>query len=53
MTESEKIEKEIKRKVEQYARAQKEYHGDSALSKRIEGEIDGLEIKLKKMKGEL
>ena len=49
--EIDRIEREIKALVKRYADAQKRYHGDSALSKRIEGEIDGLEIELRKLKG--
>lgn len=46
----EEIEKLIKEKVKQYAAAQKRYNGDSALSKRIEAEIDSLDCMLKKLK---
>ena len=45
-----KLEAEIKKKVEQYSRAQKRNNGDSAESDRLEGEIDSLELKLKKLK---
>ena len=45
------IENEIKNKVQQYVNAQKKYNGDSALSKKIEAEVDSLEIKLKILKG--
>jgi hypothetical protein len=44
-----KIQKKIQKKVEQYVNAQKRYRGDSALSKRIEAEIDSLECMLKKL----
>lgn len=43
------IEKEIKIKVGQYMRAQKRYNGDSALSKKIEMQIDILEQRQKKL----
>lgn len=43
------IEKEIKIKVEQYVRAQKRYNGDSALSNKIECDIDILEQRQKKL----
>lgn len=46
----EQIEKLIEKKVQQYANAQKKYNGDSALSRRLEGEIDGLECMLNKLK---
>lgn len=45
-----RLEKEIQKKVQQYANAQKRYHGDSVLSRRIEGEIDALDCKLRKLK---
>lgn len=45
----EQIEKKIQEKVKQYVEAQKRYHGDSALSRRIECEIDILENKLRKV----
>ena len=45
----EEIEKLIKKKLEQYVNTQKRYHGDSALSRRLEGEIDSLEVQLKKL----
>lgn len=48
----EQIEKLIQKKVQQYANAQKRYHGDSALSRRLEGEIDSLDLMLKKLKEE-
>lgn len=48
----EQIEKLIKEKVKQYGETQKRYHGDSYLSRVIEGEIDSLEIMLKKAKEE-
>lgn len=47
----EEIEKIIKAKVSQYVAAQKRYHGDSALSDKLEGEIDSLELQLKALKG--
>ena len=43
------IEAKIKRLVDEYAKVQKKAHGDCAESKRIEAEIDGLEIELKKL----
>lgn len=46
----EKIELIIEQKVRQYVAAQKRYNGDSALSKRLEGEIDVLEQQLKEVK---
>ena len=46
------IEEEIKRLVDKYARVQKQAHGDCAESKRIEGEIDALEIELRKLKSQ-
>lgn len=46
----EQIEKLIEKKVQQYANAQKRYNGDSALSRRLEGEIDSLECMLNKLK---
>lgn len=49
--EIQKIENEIKRKVQQYAAAQKKYNGDNAISNKLEGEIDHLETKLKLLKG--
>ena len=48
----EQIEKLIKKKVEQYVNAQKRFKGDSALSRRLEGEIDSLECMLNKLKEE-
>ena len=45
----EKIELIIEQKVKQYVAAQKRYNGDSALSKRLEGEIDALEQQLKEV----
>lgn len=45
-----RIESEIAKKVDQYKNSMKRYHGDNATSKRLEGEIDGLEIELKKLK---
>ena len=45
----EKIELIIEQKVRQYAAAQKRYNGDSALSKKLEGEIDVLEQQLKEV----
>lgn len=47
----EEIENKIQKKVEQYVNAQKRYRGDSALSRRIEEEIDSLECMLKKLEG--
>lgn len=47
---ADKIEKLIQEKVKQYAAAQKRYNGDSALSRRIEAEIDSLDCMLKKLK---
>lgn len=44
------LETEIKKKVAQYSRAQKRNNGDNAESDRLEGEIDSLELKLKKLK---
>jgi len=46
----EKIQLIIEQKVRQYTAAQKRYNGDSALSKRLEGEIDALEQQLKEVK---
>lgn len=54
-TQNEKIkelELAIEKKVEQYVNAQKRYHGDSALSRRIEWEIDALEVQLKDIRKE-
>ena len=48
----EKLELLIEQKVRQYVNAQKRYHGDNALSYRLEGEIDILENELKKLKEE-
>lgn len=45
----EKIQLIIEQKVRQYVAAQKRYNGDSALSKRLEGEIDALEHQLKEV----
>lgn len=45
-----KLQKEIDKKVKQYGDAQKRYHGDNAISHRLEGEIDGLELQIKKLK---
>ena len=45
----EEIKKLIEKKLQQYVNAQKRYHGDNALSYRLEGEIDVLEMKLKKL----
>lgn len=42
------IESKIKRLVDKYAKVQKKARGDCAEIKRIEAEIDGLEIELKK-----
>ena len=47
---ADKIEKMIQEKVKQYSAAQKRYNGDSALSRRIEAEIDSLEVMLEKLK---
>lgn len=45
----EKLELLIEQKVRQYVNAQKQYHGDSYLSKKLEGEIDVLEQQLKEV----
>lgn len=47
------LEFEINKKVKQYANAQKRYHGDSALSSRIEAEIDSLEAQIKNIRKEV
>ena len=52
MRDEKTIKKEIKALVARYARVMKRAGGDCAETKRIEGEIDGLEIELKKLKGE-
>jgi hypothetical protein len=55
-TQDEKIKEleiAIKEKVKQYVNAQKRYHGDSALSRRIEGEIDSLETQLRNIRKEV
>ncbi len=44
------LEKKIKDKVKAYSKAQKDNNGDSALSDRLESEIDSLELELKKLK---
>lgn len=44
------IEAEIEKLVNKYARVQKRAHGDCAESKRIEAEIDSLEIELRRVK---
>lgn len=44
------IDNKIKELVKKYAAAQKRYHGDSALSHKIEGEIDSLCIWQKQLK---
>ena len=49
MRTAEVIETEIKNLVEKYGRVQKRMHGDCAESKRIEAEIDALEIELRKI----
>lgn len=49
----EEIEKSIKVKVSQYGAAQKKYHGDNALSDKLESEIDNLELQLKALKREI
>lgn len=46
------VEREIKILVDRYARVMERAGGDCAETKRLEGEIDGLEIALKKLKGE-
>lgn len=54
MSKEEKIkqlQEQIKKKVCQYVNAQKRYNGDSALSKKIEAEVDSLEIQIKMLKG--
>lgn len=43
------IEVKIKKLVDKYVKVQKKAHGDCAESKRIEAEIDELEIELKKL----
>ncbi len=45
-----KVKAEIDRKVAAYSRAQKEYQGDSAISDRLEGEIDSLSVTEEKLK---
>lgn len=52
MRDEKTIEKEIQTLVARYARVMERAGGDCAETKRIEGEIDGLEIELKKLKGE-
>ncbi len=46
----EKIELIIEQKVRQYVNAQKQYHGDSALSNKLEAEIEDLEEQLRRIK---
>ena len=46
------IERKIKILVDRYARVMERAGGDCAETKRLEGEIDGLDIELKKLKGE-
>ena len=46
------VEREIKILVDRYARVMERAGGDCAETKRLEGEIDGLDIELKKLKGE-
>lgn len=52
MRDAKTIEAEIQKLVERYDRVQKRAHGDCAESKRIEGEIDALEIELRKLNGQ-
>lgn len=46
------VENEIKILVDRYARVMERAGGDCAETKRLEGKIDGLDIELKKLKGE-
>ena len=52
MRDIQTIENEIEKLVKRYERVQKRNHGDCAESKRIEGEIDNLEIELRKIKAQ-
>ena len=52
MNDVEVIERKIKTLVNRYARVMERAGGDCAETKRIEAEIDGLEVELKKLKGE-
>lgn len=47
------LEERIQKLVKRYKSAQKQYHGDSSLSKRIEAEISGLEDEQRKLKSKL
>ena len=46
------VEREIKILVDRYVRVMERAGGDCAETKHLECEIDGLEIELKKLKGE-
>ena len=52
MRDEKTIENEIQILVNRYSRVMERAGGDCAETKRIEGEIDGLEVELKKLKGE-
>lgn len=49
----EEIDREIENKVKRYSSAQKQYHGDNALSNRLEGEIDSLSVEKEKLQAML
>lgn len=52
MRDEKTIEAEIKTLVNRYARVMERAGGDCAETKRLEGEIDRLEVELKKLRGE-